>query len=70
MLIERDSRKNGAAGLCKELLGTLPMKPSAALPLPAELLWPGYFAGLQNELCKTINFTFRFPQGPRAREEE
>jgi hypothetical protein len=26
------------------------------------LLWPGYFAGLQNESCKTINFTSRFPR--------
>ena len=29
---------------------------------PVLLLWPGYFAGMQNELCKTINFTLRFPK--------
>ena len=27
------------------------------------LLWPGYFAGMQNELFKTINFTLHFPRG-------
>jgi hypothetical protein len=25
------------------------------------LLWPGYFADMQNELCKTTNFIQHFP---------
>jgi hypothetical protein len=25
------------------------------------LLWPGYFAAMQNELCKTTNFVQHFP---------
>jgi hypothetical protein len=29
--------------------------------LERSLLWPGYFAGMQNELCKTTNFVWHFP---------
>ena len=29
--------------------------------LPFSLLWPGYFAAMQNELCKTTNFVQYFP---------